>query len=244
MNDSPLQREPLYRQIYNLLEAKIVSKELKVGEALPSESDMAQSYGVHRSSVREALRLLEENDLVGRAAGKKKLLVTAPKKAKLSRRISTTMLIDEVSLREAYEAILILEPKMAAMAAEHSTPKIHEKLRNNLTATRKALDDTERLTTLDHEFHSLLSEAANNRVLRWSRLGMSDLFYSVERALLSNIEHSGKRMLQAHEHIVDAIIEGDKQAAELWAKKHLEDFFRGCQSLDIDLEDTISNLMK
>ena len=98
----PLQREPLYRQIYNQLEARIVSGELRVGDTLPSETELAENYGVHRSSVREALRLLEENDLVGRAPGKKKLTVTTPNHENLPRRISTSMLIDQVTLDEVY----------------------------------------------------------------------------------------------------------------------------------------------
>ncbi|WP_159819264.1 FadR/GntR family transcriptional regulator [Colwellia sp. 20A7] len=239
---NPLQRAPLYRQIYDQLEAKIVNRELKVGDALPSETDLALSYGVHRSSIREAIRLLEENDLIGRAAGKKKLLVTAPKKDKLSRRISTTMLIDEVSLGEVYEAILTIEPSMAAMAAERVTPELLEKLEANLDTTREALNDPERLTALDQEFHNLLAEASKNRALQWSRLGMSGLFYPAERKLLANLKEPGKRMLVAHEHIVGAIKDRDKQAAELWARRHIEDFLRGCNVLGVNLGDMLNDL--
>ncbi|SDU08393.1 transcriptional regulator, GntR family [Pseudomonas pohangensis] len=231
-----LQREPLYRQIYNQLESQIVSGQLQVGDTLASETELAESYGVNRSSVREALRLLEENDLVGRAPGKKKLEVTAPKYEKFSRRISTSMLIDQVTLGQVYESILILEPILAGLAAQRVTTELVERLEENLAQMHAALDDYKRLETLDHEFHSLLAEASNNRVLQWSRLGMSELFYPAESTLLANLEDANLRMLKAHENIVAAIKQKDPVAAEEWARKHVQDFGRGCEKLGYSLD--------
>jgi GntR family transcriptional regulator, transcriptional repressor for pyruvate dehydrogenase complex len=231
-----LQREPLYRQIYNQLESQIVSGQLQVGDTLPSETELAESYGVNRSSVREALRLLEENDLVGRAPGKKKLAVTAPQHEKFSHRISTSMLIDQVTLGQVYESILILEPILAGLAAQRATTELVGRLEENLAQMYEALDDYKRLETLDHEFHSLLAEAANNRVLQWSRLGMSELFYPAERKLLENLDDASMRMLTAHENIVAAIKRKDPVAAEEWARKHVQDFSRGCEKLGYSLD--------
>ncbi|BFM15135.1 FadR/GntR family transcriptional regulator [Maricurvus nonylphenolicus] len=231
----PLQREPLYRQIYNQLEARIVSGELQVGDTLPSETELAENYGVHRSSVREALRLLEENDLVGRAPGKKKLTVTAPKHENLSRRISTSMLIDQVTLGEVYESILMLEPTLAGLAADRVKPELVDRLEQNLADMRDVLDDNARLEILDREFHSLLAEASENRVLQWSRLGMSELFYPAESKLLANLEDANVRMLKAHENIVAAIKQKDRTGAEEWARKHVQDFGRGCEKLGYSL---------
>ncbi len=232
----PLQREPLYRQIYNQLEAQIVSGELQVGDTLPSEIELAGSYGVHRSSVREALRLLEENDLVGRAPGKKKLTVTAPQHENLSRRISTSMLIDQVTLGEVYESILMLEPTLAGLAADRVMPELVGRLEKNLEQMHEALDDNKRLETLDREFHSLLAEASDNKVLQWTRLGMSELFYPAESKLLANLEGANIRMLKAHKNIVAAIKQKDRAGAEEWALKHVQDFGRGCEKLGYSLD--------
>lgn len=230
-----LQRDPLYRQIYNQLEARILSGELQVGSALPSETELAENYSVHRSSVREALRLLEENDLVGRPPGKKKFTVTAPKHEKLSRRISTSMLIDQVTLGEVYESILMIEPTLAGLAADRVTPNLIERLEENLAKMREALEDNLRLEVIDREFHNLLAEASGNRVLQWSRLGMSELFYPVESKLLANLKDANVRMLKAHESIVAAIKQKDRSGAQEWARKHVEDFGRGCEKLGYSL---------
>ncbi|NKI18710.1 FadR family transcriptional regulator [Spongiibacter sp. KMU-166] len=232
----PLKREPLYRQIYNQLESQIVSGQLQLGDTLPSETELAESYGVNRSSVREALRLLEENDLVGRAPGKKKLTVTVPKYENFSRRISTTMLIDQVTLAEVYESILMIEPTLAGLAAGRVSTKLLGQLEDNLEQMREALDDNQRLEILDREFHSLLAEASNNRVLQWSRLGMTELFYLAESKLLANLDNANIRMLKAHESIVAAIKQKDSAAAEEWARKHVRDFGRGCEKLGYSLD--------
>lgn len=69
MPNTALQRDPLYRQIYKILEVQILNNELKVGDTLPAEQALADNLQVHRSSVREAMRLLEENGLVERKPG-------------------------------------------------------------------------------------------------------------------------------------------------------------------------------
>ena len=239
----PLQREPLYRQIYNELTSQIVNGQLKVGAIMPSETELAESYGVHRSSVREALRLLEESDMVGKAVGKKRLTVKAPQQENLSQRISNSMLISQVTLGEVYETILVLEPTIAGLVADRITPEKLAKLEENLANTREALNDVDRLEELDREFHGLLAEFSENRALQWSRLGMSELFYPGERKLLKNLEGSNTRLLKAHEKIVKAIKKNDRLEAEKWATKHVVDFRRGCDVLGYDFSSSCSDMI-
>jgi len=61
---------PLYYQLANLLTEKIVSRELLTGDRLPTEVELVQQYGISRITVRQALRLLEEEGLIRREVGR------------------------------------------------------------------------------------------------------------------------------------------------------------------------------
>ena len=61
---------PLYYQLANLLTEKIVSRELHTGDRLPTEVELVEQYGISRITVRQALRLLEEEGLIRREVGR------------------------------------------------------------------------------------------------------------------------------------------------------------------------------
>jgi len=61
---------PLYYQLANLLSEKIVSRELHTGDRLPTEVELVEQYGISRITVRQALRLLEEEGLIRREVGR------------------------------------------------------------------------------------------------------------------------------------------------------------------------------
>ena len=65
----PLERRKVYEQISEQLLAQIGSRRLKPGDALPSERELTQSFGVGRSSIREALRMLESRGVITAANG-------------------------------------------------------------------------------------------------------------------------------------------------------------------------------
>ena len=61
---------PLYYQLANLLGEKIVSRELHTGDRLPTEVELVEQYGISRITVRQALRLLEQEGLIRREVGR------------------------------------------------------------------------------------------------------------------------------------------------------------------------------
>ena len=80
----PVDREPAYTRVSSAIEAKILSRALRGGDVLPAETDLAQQFRVHRSTVREALRQLESACLVRRPPGAKRMFVSRPHAAKVS----------------------------------------------------------------------------------------------------------------------------------------------------------------
>ena len=70
--------EPAYRKVATALTARITDGALGFGERLPSEAELALQLGVHRSTVREALRELESSGLLRRERGSKLMMVSRP----------------------------------------------------------------------------------------------------------------------------------------------------------------------
>ncbi|WP_290739385.1 GntR family transcriptional regulator [Haliea sp.] len=239
MPNTALQRDPLYRQIYKILETRILSNELKVGDTLPAEQVLADNLQVHRSSVREAMRLLEENGLVERKPGGKKLIVRSPDRDKLSSRIFNTLILEEVTVRELYEAIRILDAEIATVAAEKISPELLHKMEENLRQTEANLGDNAALEVLDLEFHSLIAEGSCNRVLQLSRLGIAHVFLPAANRLMKQLDVN-QRLLDAHRQIYRGLRDHDPEQVRTWVLKHADDFVRGYEVAGLDLDAPVS----
>ena len=239
MPNTALQRDPLYRQIYKILEVQILNNELKVGDTMPAEQALADSLQVHRSSVREALRLLEENGLVERKPGAKKLIVRSPDRDKISSRISNTLFLEEVTVSELYEAIRIIDVEIATVAAEKISAKLLNKMEENLRQTEANLGDNDALEELDFEFHRLIAEGCCNRVLQLSRLGIAHVFLPAVNRLMRQLDVN-QRLLDAHLQIYRGLRDHDPEQVRTWVLKHTDDFKRGYEVAGLDINAPVS----
>ncbi|MEM1402936.1 MAG: GntR family transcriptional regulator [Pseudomonadota bacterium] len=238
MFDMALQRAPLYRQIYADLESRILKNELRVGDSMPAEQTLADGLQVHRSSVREALRLLEENGLVARRPGGKKLFVQKPDRRKLGTRISNAFVLEEVSFNELYEGIRVIDTSIGVAAAEKISDRLLDQLEENLRQTELNMNNREALLELDAQFHDLIAEGSCNRVLQMSRLGISQVFFRAAHRLMSqlNVNH---RLLEAHRQIYAGLRAHDPEQVRIWTLKHTDDFKRGYEVAGLNLHETI-----
>ncbi len=236
----PISNDPAYRLVAQSIEQKILSGEIAVGQVLPSELDLASQLRVNRSTVREAIRLLEQNGLVRRRDGGKKLFVTVPGLAGLSKRLRTTMIMQQVTFRELWEVLIALEPMAAEASARNVTAEILAKLKENVEQTRLSLSDTHRLTELDIEFHALIVQASQNRALLLSHEAISNLFYPEFLKVFVRL-NAGERLLTAHEKIYQALVRHDEREARVWMDRHISDFKRGYELANLDIEDDVTS---
>ncbi len=227
---------PIFRQVALALQQKILSGELQPGERLPAETALASENGIHRSTVREAIRSLEQMGLVLREPGKRKLFVSTPDTQEQSRRLITPMVMNGVTFEEIWEAINALDPAAAEAAAQRRSTDDLKALEDNVSRTRAAKDNPDELVRLDIEFHELIAIAATNRVIQALRLPISDLFYPSFQAVMSGLKAS-ERLLTAHEKILQAIKWGDVDEARDWMVKHLNDFRKGYELASLDMRD-------
>jgi GntR family transcriptional repressor for pyruvate dehydrogenase complex len=225
-----------YQVVSRELRRMILRGDLKTGEQLPTESQLAQHFGVNRSTVREGIRQLENDGLV-RREGRKRLCVTVPNQRDLAPRVIRTLVMHQVTFRELWQAALVLEPACASLCAKNRSDALLAALKSNLQQTRHVMNDTRRCTELDTEFHSLVAEGAHNQALILSREPVGLLLYSAFDRLCPLLPQATGRMLGAHEQITKAIRAANSDEAALWMRKHIVDFRRGWEmaSLSLDL---------
>ena len=227
------EREPAYRYVAKTIREKIVSGEIKTGEQLPTEAALAEALGVNRSTVREAIRVLEQGGLVRRHGGKK-LFASIPVSEDISESVSTALILHQVTFVDLWQTMFALEPLAAKLSSERLTEDICARLETNLEATQKSLTNRKRLVELDIEFHELVAAASGNKSLLLARRPLSDLFYPTFSRVLKQ-PAAASRLLRAHEKIFTAIQKRDSKVASDWMEKHIADFRKGYEMSGLDI---------
>ena len=92
---------PAYRVVSETLQQAIVDRQLRPGDALPTEGDLAEQFGVNRSTVREGVRALEQFGYVRRQG--KKLIVARPSQDQIGDHLSNALMLHDVSFQELWE---------------------------------------------------------------------------------------------------------------------------------------------
>lgn len=150
--------ENLARNLEQLLQQGV----WRPGDQLPGERDLASRFGVSRSSVREALRALELNGWVDIRQGDG-TRVAHP--SENFGRCLRSRLHGENLIAELFEVRRILEPAVAALAAERRDLKGIQRLVDLFTQQQSAAGDVYSFVELDLDFHNTLAEISQNAVL-------------------------------------------------------------------------------
>jgi DNA-binding FadR family transcriptional regulator len=228
----PLARQPAYRAVSSVMEQHILSGTLKAGTPLPPELELAAQFGVNRSTIREAIRLLEQEGLLERHQGRR-LFVVLPGLFDLAPRALRSQILHQVTFEELWEVAVVVEPEASRLAAQRADATDLGDIDGNLEAAAETVGgraDAARIRRhweLDAEFHALVARASKNRSLMMSRESFSLLYRPVATRLQESLPQSAARNLHAHRQIASALHARDEQRAHEWTHKHLVDFRKG-----------------
>ena len=214
----PIERRNTYELVADSLLALISERRLKPGDALPTERELMQHYGVGRSSVREALRMLESKGLI--SAGGSGAFVVADFRNPLNDSLSLLLAVEEGSLRELFEVRRILEGEAVALATERGNESYLERMRAATELMREGLVDREEYIEADVAFHLTIAEATQNRLILHLMHAIRD---QLERALGSiyKIPGSPEQSIEDHGLIIAAMSEGRPDEARERMREHL-----------------------
>jgi len=233
---------PAYRMVFEKVEELIMSGRLKMGELLPTEGELATQFGINRSTLREGIRLLEQGGLVQRHSAKR-LRVALPHMPELASRASRALRLHQVTFRELWEASIATEPITARYAAERITAPEIEALESNLHAMEGAAGNIEESVRLDIQFHDIIAQATRNRALILAREPISLLFMPAGLVILPRL-HTEKRVVDAHQMILNAMKMHEAAVAETWMRRHIEDFLRAFEQTGLDMTKPLDSLIE
>jgi GntR family transcriptional repressor for pyruvate dehydrogenase complex len=160
-----------FQRIVRHVQGAIAAGSLKPGDRLPSERELVDRFGVARSSVREALRVLESMDLVRSTAcdprgPQVQPFSTGPLRRSLAMLTSTQAL----SLPELVQFRMIVDASANLMAAIRRTEAQLRALERNIARMRAATDpaarDAVEFSRADLEFHEIIAEAGGNQLIQ------------------------------------------------------------------------------
>jgi len=216
-------KESLSIKIANEIESAISSKKLKVGERLPSEFELCDQFGVSRTSVREALRMLSAKGLLSIEKGKgvfiKKVTlesVTDPLQKFLDLSIGDSSVLEVVESRKS------IEPGITRLAALKRTEEDIEFIRAAIKEMSTYQGDPAGLAKLDMNFHMAIAKATHNHLLPLVLKPIFKLMPVIKSKIIKDVPNSRDDANKWHLKILDAIVEknGDKAFATM--QKHLD----------------------
>jgi GntR family transcriptional repressor for pyruvate dehydrogenase complex len=194
------------------------------GYKLPSERELSLHFGVSRTSLRPAMKVLKMMGVVTQRVGDGTYL-SGDASSVLSEPLEFLFLLDETSSQELIEARLMVEPTLAARAAELATPEHLLILRHTIAEIAAAGSDQFRIIEADLLFHRTIHQSAGNRLF-------ARLFQVIHRSMMNMMMLTAQLVdrdhtLEFHQAIVDAI--GKRNAAD--ASRHMRDHLLDARSL-------------
>lgn len=219
---APVQRRKVHQEVAAQLEALILSARLGEGEALPSERELMQRFGVGRPAVRQALLTLERSGLV-RVANGERTRVSRPTANGLIGTLSAParlLLADEANVRHFQQARLFVEGGIARHAAVAATPEQRRRIALAWEANRAALRDPGAFARTDVAFHNEIAAVAGNPII--AALADAMLGWLTEQRLSTGARIAVReRTVEEHRCILAAIVAREPDAADRAMRDHL-----------------------
>jgi len=198
----------------------IVSGELRAGQRLPAERDLAAQLELSRPSLREAIRALIALNILESRHGEG-TFVSSLDPELLSEPIDFVLQVNDDALLSLFEARRVLEAGVAALAAERATDLELAELDDFVKTGRRKVNDAEAFIEHDVEFHERLRRLARSPVLASLLSSVSTLSMASRRRTAQNAA-TRARALADHEAMARALRARDAGAADSLMVAHLQ----------------------
>ncbi|MDK2820256.1 MAG: hypothetical protein PWP31_221 [Clostridia bacterium] len=224
----PINRNPknVYHRVVDEIKQSIFEGKMTPGDRLPAERELAEMLGVSRTSVREALKMLEAQGLVTIRHGQG-VFISEQDADEYLKNFANHLLVNEETVSHLFEVRKTLEPQTVRWVAKRASDADINDIYNHVVTTQEQLKKlgSGRLSLLaghDSNFHNYLAKATGNTVLVRLMNSMLDLLADSRSRSLS-IPSRGESSLEDHYKIVKALIRRDAEGAAAAMLEHLED---------------------
>jgi len=221
---SPVRAERVSQLIEGQLKEAIITHHYRAGDKLPSERELADMFSASRSSIREAIRSLERSGFVVVKKGVQggAFVIKKGNSKPMVDYLRDMMRLRQVSLEEILQARIIIEPEVAAAAAEKATPK-DIKLLEEITRDQLGGFDSENpVMQFDRNprFHRIIAEITGNQVFIIIMQILSEI-HAFRMNQFKLDEKTMRRITHQHDGIIEALKKKDKELAFSEMKKHV-----------------------
>jgi GntR family transcriptional regulator, transcriptional repressor for pyruvate dehydrogenase complex len=156
-------RVDLPQEIAQRIKQMIVSKYLNPGDLLPSEPKLCKIFGIGRSTVREAVKILKAENIIEIKKGIGTFVVEMPGVSKDP--LGITLMDQKRALKNLMETRLMIEPNISFLAAQRATADNIVKIEKIIIETDRVLELNQNHMEVDMAFHNAIAEATQNDVL-------------------------------------------------------------------------------
>lgn len=214
----PIRKTRAYEEIVRQLQSFISRGELKPGDRLMTERQLAEQFRVSRVTVRQALSVLQAMGLVESRIGNGTFAGDA--RAPTVTVLASMLNPPRSSLLEQLELRRLIEPEVARLAADRATAAHIKQMARFITAQQRMMKEGRPFVDEDSAFHLAIARSAgNDLVLRMMESIHELLRESREQSLRT--QSGMARSLAGHRRIIDAIGRHDPKAAQKTMLRHL-----------------------
>jgi len=198
-------------------------KKLKVGDSIPKELELAETLGVSRTVIREALLRLRMMGLI-ESKKKKGAVITSPDLFAIMSKSMNPHILDQETLKEIFEIRLVLEIGMADFLFQRITKEDIEELKE--IVKKEPMITDQHLFNISHEiaFHGKLYEITGNETLKKFQKMLLPVFDYVHHSGLLGKETPLKKFV-SHKGLVDILETGTPELFRNAMRHHLENHF-------------------
>jgi GntR family transcriptional repressor for pyruvate dehydrogenase complex len=220
INFGTLQKDSLSQKIVDRLLSLIKEKQLKPGDRLPPERELAVSMGVSRPSLREALRALSIMNIIENRQGSG-TYITSLEPERLVEHLDFIIALNDQSFLDLFQARKILEVGLVSLAAQNIREDELSALKLCLARTAHEIDDPEIFLQCDLEMHQRIIDAARNQILALFMKSINDLNIASRRRT-GESRKLREQTLKDHRVILTALQAHNANLAAQAMRDHLD----------------------
>ncbi|MFI6832436.1 FadR/GntR family transcriptional regulator [Kribbella sp. NPDC050241] len=228
----PVQPVRAYQRIVEQVEDALARGDLAPGHRLPSERELVAQFAVSRSTVREALRVLESNGVVRSRPGDPNGPEILPfSQSALRKQLVRLARVDELTLAELIGFRMIMDGAAIQVTSRLRTPEQLADIEETLVAMRAAIDvDFAAFSEADLAFHDVIAQVSRNSLIQTCNEVVRGVVLSLISDKIAHASNSRALMLESLQHhaeVVEAIRAGDGHAAARIARQNMYDYYAG-----------------
>ncbi len=213
----PIRKTRAYEEIVRQLQSLIAQGQLKPGDRLMTERELAQEFGVSRVTVRQALSVLQAMGLVESRIGNGTFARTrVPTVTVLASMLNPpkSTLLDQLELRR------LIEPEVARLAADRASPSHLREMAGFIELQRERLKQGRPFVEEDSAFHLAIARSSGNDLLVRMMESIHELLRESREQSLRT-KDAMERSLAGHRRIIDAVRRHDPKAAQRAMLRHV-----------------------